>query len=402
MISQIHFFNPGHETAVLLGSDNYTPPTNVQRMTRELSCLPVWYADNNDYVFTEEIDSPRFFSSQPKELRPFATLVSRKELKSLASSLPPLVASPWGLSPHSLHLFEKLKQDFKLNLSVPTWKENYFRLTGRQTAAECLELIRRQLPDLSLPATPKFCKKIGEIEKYLILQNAPFIVKTPYSSSGRGLHWILERKLTTKNRIWIEGAIGKQGCVSIECGLDKVQDLAMEFYSDGEGNVSYEGLSAFRTGEKGTYSGNILGSQEYICDPIKHCIGEDVYSRTQQAVTEALKTIFGKIYRGFLGVDMIIYKTKNGSYAIHPCIEINMRYTMGMVALRLSQKYLAPHAIGDFHITYESKEGEAYERHRFMKKSYPLILDNGKIKEGYLSLCPVTKESRYRAYILVM
>ena len=83
-------------------------------------------------------------------------------------------------------------------------------------------------------------------------------------------------------------------------------------------------------------------------------------------------------------------------------IEINMRYTMGMVALRLSQRYLAPHAIGDFHITYDSKVGEAYERHRFMKGAYPLTIENGKIREGYLSLCPVTKETKYRAYILVV
>ena len=323
-------------------------------------------------------------------------------MKNLAPSLPELAASPWGISPHSLHFFEKLKQELQLNLSVPTWKEEYFRLTGRQTAAECLERIRQLLPDLLIPATPKFCKKIREIEKYLILQNAPFVVKTPYSSSGRGLHWIPERKLTPKDRTWIEGAINKQGTVSIECGLDKVHDLAMEFYSDGEGHVTYEGLSVFSTEKKGSYSGNVLGSQEYLAIPIKRWIGEDVYQRTQDAVAEALKGIYGNIYRGYLGVDMIVYKTKDGSYALHPCIEINMRYTMGMVALRLSQRYLAPHTIGDFHITYDSKVGEAYERHRFMKGAYPLTIENGKIREGYLSLCPVTKETKYRAYILVV
>ena len=402
MISQIHYFNPGHETAVLVGSENYTPPANVQRMIRELSYLPVWYANSNDYVYVDEIASPRFFSLKPKEFRPFATLVTGKELKSLETSFTELEAAPWGLSPHSLHLFRQLKNNFNLNLSVPAWKEDYFRLTGRQTAAECLELIRRQLPDLPIPVAPKFCKKIREVEKYLILQNAPFVVKTPYSSSGRGLLWIPERKLTTKDRNWIEGAIAKQGIVSIECGLNKVQDLAMEFYSDGNGNVTYEGLSVFGTGEKGAYSGNVLGSQEYLSTPIKRWVGEDVYLQIQNAVTDALKRIYGNLYRGYLGVDMIIYKTKDGAHAIHPCIEINMRYTMGLVALRLSQKYLSPTAIGDFNITYENKDGEAYERHRFMKETYPLIIENGKIREGYLSLCPVTKETRYRAYMLVM
>nr|WP_129730266.1 hypothetical protein [Parabacteroides goldsteinii] len=402
MISQIHYFNPGHETAVLLGSENYTPPTNVQRMIKELSCLPVWYANSDDFVFAEEIVSPRFFSLQPKEFRPFATLISRKELKAKGSALPEMIATPWGLSPQSLRLFEDLKKSCPLNLSVPSWKEDYFKLTGRQTAAECLELIRQQLPELPIPVAPKFCKKIREVEKYLILQNAPFVLKTPYSSSGRGLHWLPERKLTPKDRTWIEGAINKQGTVSIECGLDKVQDFAMEFYSDGEGNVTYEGISVFGTERQGSYSGNMLGNQDYLCRQITHWVGEEVYSQIQNAVTEALKNVYGNIYRGYLGVDMIVYKTSKGAYAIHPCIEINMRYTMGMVALRLSQKYLAPTAVGDFHVTYENKDGEAYERHRFMKETYPLIIEDGKIKEGYLSLCPVTKETRYRAYILVM
>ena len=72
-----------------------------------------------------------------------------------------------------------------------------------------------------------------------------------------------------------------------------------------------------------------------------------------------------------------------------------MRYTMGMVALRISQKYLAPNARGDMRITYTSKPGEAYEQHCFMKKAYPLEMKDGKIKEGYISLCPVTKETKY-------
>ena len=30
--SKLHYFNPGHETAVLSGTVNYTPTTNIQKM----------------------------------------------------------------------------------------------------------------------------------------------------------------------------------------------------------------------------------------------------------------------------------------------------------------------------------------------------------------------------------
>lgn len=402
MVSKVHYFNPGHETAVLHGLENYTPPANVNRMIRELAYLPAWYADKNDLVYMKDNAFPQFLSSLPKELKPFPKAISQKELRLKKTVLPEMEAAPWGLSPHSLHMFQELKRNYQMNMFVPEWKKEYFNLTGRQTAAECLDLIRLKLPDLPLPVTPKFCRRIREVEKYQILQNAPFVVKTPYSSSGRGLLWLPERRLTAKERIWIDGAFKKQGTVSIECGLNKIQDFALEFYSDGEGNITFEGISVFGTEQQGSYSGNILGNQVYLRNLITKWVKEEVYYQIKNTVTEVLQSVYGSIYKGYLGVDMFVYKTKRDAYEIHPCVEINMRYTMGMVAIRLSEKYLTTTTVGDFHVTYEKTPGEAYERHRFMQETYPLVIENGKIKEGYLALCPVAEDTKYRAYILVM
>lgn len=401
-MSRIHYFNPGHETAVLLGKQNYTPPTNVRKMQRDLALLPVWYAGADDLVYLEEKPSGRFFSHLPDELQPAPTPATKAMLAQNAHFLPQMEASPWGLSPHSLHLFERLRESTKLRLSIPEWKEDYFRLTGRQTAAECLEKIRTILPDIPIPIAPRFCTKIREIEKYMILCNAPFILKTPYSSSGRGLLWVDKRKPDIKTRNWIEGAFNKQGTVSIECGLDKVQDFAMEFYSDGQGEVRYEGLSVFNTEERGSYTGNVLEEQGTMLQRVTRLTGEETYTRIQEAVRSVLRETYGSIYTGYLGVDMLVYKQRDGSFAIHPCIEINMRYTMGMVALRLYQKHIAAGAVGDFRVSFDKVAGEAYDKHQFMTATYPLFIKNGKIKEGYLSLCPVTKETHYRAYLLVM
>lgn len=402
-MTQIHYFNPGHETAVLHGLENYTPTANVQKMIRELTLLPVWYAEPEDYVLAEEVVVSRFLSSQPKALKPFPTVISRKELASKTATFPDMSAAPWGISPHSLRVYKNiLLNNPRLKLSIPAWKEDYFRLTGRKTAAECLEKVQNLLPDLSIPVAPKFCTKLRDVEKYLMLCNAPFVLKTPYSSSGRGLHWLEKRKLVEKDKVWINGAISKQGMVSIECGLDKVQDFAIEFYSDGRGHIRYEGLSLFSTEDKGSYSGNVLGSQENMKSRLTQHVGEEYFQRMQDAVIQVLQEAYGSIYAGYLGVDMLIYKDKNGVCAVHPFIEINMRYTMGMVALRLFHKYIEPSVVGDFRVAYDGKPGEAYNNHCFMKKSYPLQMKNGKIVEGYLSLCPVTKETHYRAYILIV
>lgn len=399
---QLHIFNPGHETAILQGVPNYTPPSNVQRMIKELAYLPIWYAQPEDFVYTEEIVSPRFISLLPKEFKPFATILSREILERKGrAELPILKALPWGLSPHSIHFFKKLQKKYNLQISIPEWRNEYIQLTSRETAVQCLKLIRDIIPNtIPLPTPAKICKELREIEKYLMLQNAPFILKAPFSSSGRGLYWLYERKLTTKDRIWIEGVLKKQGSISIEPALDKQQDFAMEFYSNGKGEVFYEGLSVFGANKKGAYAGNKLGNQHYLESFFIEHFGES-FQQIKEAVQISLKKLYGSIYVGYLGVDMLVFHTKDGHLAIHPCIEINMRYTMGMVALRISQKYLSDNARGDMNITYDSKPGEAYEHHCFMKKAYPLKIVEGKIQEGYLSLCPVTKETQYRAYILV-
>lgn len=398
----IHYFNPGHETAVLQGTEHYTPPRNVQRMQQELASLPVWYAAPDDYVWAEENPSPRFFTQQPKMLKPLARLITRRELAENGKALPALRATPWGISPDSLRLFSDLKKKHLPSLSVPPWNPVFTRLTGRQTAAECLEKLRTRLPAEELPAPPKFCTQLREIEKYLLLQHAPFVVKTPFSSSGRGLLWLHQRKLTEKDKNWILGALSKQVSVSIECGLEKVQDFAMEFYADGQGEVRYEGLSIFATEQRGAYTGNILENQPAMRRRLTRLSGEAPLDRVQEALTEVLKEAYGPFYTGYLGVDMLIYRNQEGGYAIHPCLEINMRYTMGMVALELFRRYVEPSAQGDFRVSFDAEEGEAYANHCFMKKAYPLVWEGGRIKEGYLSLCPVRKETGYRAYILIM
>ena len=115
----LHLFNPGHETAIASGVRNYTPDAVVQKMMSDLSLLPLWYGNEGDYVLTSKAETAkRFIESLPPDLQPSLHPVSDKETCRLTASLD---ASPWGLSPHSLHLFEKLRKR-GAPLSIPAWK----------------------------------------------------------------------------------------------------------------------------------------------------------------------------------------------------------------------------------------------------------------------------------------
>lgn len=395
---QVHYFNPGHETAVLSGKENYTPPANVQKMMQELACLPIWYAKSEDFVYVENYTPDE---SYLQTIQPKTQILTLKEILENGNYLPPANAAPWGISPHSLSLFKKIKSESKWDLTIPEWKEEYFQLTGRQCAAKCLKEIQDALPQIKFPSIPSFYEDIHEIEKYIKTNKPSFIIKTPYSSSGRGLLWITNSKLSEKEKNWISGAIKKQGKVSIEEGLIKIQDFAMEFYSNGQGSVHFEGLSYFETGVKGAYSGNLLQDQSEIEDLLTQKVNKNDLIQIKEVITDVLQNLYGSLYCGYLGVDMMIYQTQSGSYQIHPCVEINMRYTMGMVALRIFQKHIHNSAKGHFFISYENKSQEAYNQHLLMKKENPIHLVDGKIRSGYLALCPVHETTHYKAYLLI-
>ena len=393
---KIHFFNPGHEDAIRTGKSHYTPPAAVCKMMNDLSFLPAWYGQEGDFVIINETDETfRFLLSIPSAIRPAV---------SLCTTTPPLPApveaAPWGLSPHSIRFFEKISLSDG-HLIIPPWKEQYARLTGRQTALACLSKIRSLLPEYFESLTlPCFCSTPDEIRRFMATYPPPYLLKTPYSCSGRGLYRMQTNDFDLQTSRWLEGAFKKQGVVSIEPALDKVCDFAMEFYANGCGQIRFEGLSVFETSSKDTYTGNLLGSQSFLEQQMSAFVPMTQLWEIQEAVATIWTEVAGSDYRGYLGVDMLVYRINN-AFAVHPIIEINLRYTMGLVALQLSRRLVHPSATGKLLITFDKMLHSAYRTHLQMKAQYPLLIVDNKISSGYLSLCPVTTETHYRAYVLI-
>jgi hypothetical protein len=382
-------------------TEHYTPPINVRKMTKDLAFLPAWYAEKEDYVFVDDGETPdaTFLSDLPETIRPSALPLTRNDLVKNAAILPHMEVRPWGISRPVICLFNELKQSYGLPLDLPLWKQEYSRLTNRRTAAECLDMLREILPDTPLPPTPRFFSEIEEIETFMQRHSGNFVLKAPYSSSGRGLLWTNGNRLNDNERKRIGKILRTQGAISMEQVADKIQDFAMEYHSDGKGNIRYEGLSLFHTTPQGAYKGNTLQTQSALREKLQTYVGKETTEPIRQAVTQALVQTFATRYTGYIGVDMLLYKGKE-AFDIHPCIEINLRYTMGLAALRIFANYLEANATGVLNILYEKETKRAYERHRQLKKTYPIVHKNGKLSKGYLSLCPVREHTQFVAYIL--
>lgn len=92
---------------------------------------------------------------------------------------------------------------------------------------------------------------------------------------------------------------------------------------------------------------------------------------------------------------------ENGEYRVFPCVEVNLRMNMGVVARLFFDRFMLPSANGCFRVEYFSDPASLHRAHEADKRESQAVIHDGKLLSGYLPLVPVGSESRYRAYVKV-
>jgi hypothetical protein len=395
----IHFFNPGHETAVLNASKYFQPAANQVKMQQELAFLPLWYARKGDFVWIETQTSKTFLN-EIKILNPAAQLISIDDLSCGKKYLLHQEIDLWGISPHAIYRWEKLNRFYQMDWKIPEWKEEYQKLGSRRTNLSILSCLIDKYSEIEKEIIPLYFSQIDEIENYICRAQERKLVKSPYSSSGRGLVWLPPGKLNRSEKQIISGMLRKQSHVSIEKVLDKQLDFSMQFEIDREGEPHFAGYSVFQTNSKGAYEKSLLANRSVLEKQLAVYLNCSLLDRIKNEFIAILKEIYTPYYKGNIGVDMMVYLSGN-QYRLHPCVEINMRKSMGYLAVQFQKNYLYNSSQGTFSVDYSSQPGEIWKKHSEWKKRYPLLVDNHLIKSGYFSLCPVTPTSRYHAYCII-
>ena len=171
----------------------------------------------------------------------------------------------------------------------------------------------------------------------------------------------------------------------------------MEFHSDGQGGVTYEGLSRFFTTVRGTYAGNRVVSEEEHIRWLTSFVPYALWETLRDDLTAYFSRVLDGGYRGPFGVDMMLCRVEgSGELSVHPCVEVNLRRTMGHVAASLA-RFLAPGIEARFVIDYCAEAGSLLADQERKIREMPWQMAGGKLSAGYLPLTPVTPSSRYRA-----
>ena len=386
-----YLFNPENDMALACGDPYYMAPANARRMAAELSVLPAWYAEQGGTVW---LDSPqRVKTLEGQSFVPLAV--------NWVSGLVPVCEKvvPWGWNPSLVHRLQQAGFPVTAYPSAERMKR-IRQLSGRQTAVKVLRRLCEQI-DGNIPALGEafVLSSIEEVENF-VLSHSRALLKAPWSGSGRGIQYT-SGSFSIPLKGWTQHILTTQHQVIGEPFYDKLLDFAMEFLADEGGLVRFIGYSLFETDKRGVYKENLLATDEAIEARISAYIPAETLQQVGRVLQVELAEVIKGSYEGYLGVDMMICRTKDGGYAIHPCVEINLRMNMGVVARLIYDNYVCHGVQGRYVIEYYAKPGEAWRSHLAFQEKHPLYLENGKVKSGYLSLTPVENNTSYQAYILI-
>lgn len=341
---RLYIFNPGHDHALASGLSHFTAPHAARQLRADLGYLPALWAREDGCVLVDDASHAK--RSWHRLLPRLAKLgivpparidfIEPSSLRAIRFD----TIDPWGWD--AALKSELVHYGVSQSLLPPdSWIDNARTLSHRYNAAMLLPRLR-------------FADTVGEAFRCLSIDEVfslssrfaySVVLKAPWSGSGRGVRF-LSAEPDTSTTGWISNVIKCQGSIMLEPYYNKVKDFGMEFFVDTYGHIHYLGLSLFHT-INGAYAGNILATEEEKRQMLGVYITTDLLDKVATAICQHGM----RGYVGPFGVDMMVVRGGD-HFLLHPCVEINLRRTMGHVALQVSP--IAPENIGMMRIAYNA------------------------------------------------
>lgn len=335
----LHLFNPSHDEALAANSPYYYPANVARRLQCEQGALPaLWAGEGNAVLLSEESDVPhsgpwcegvRFV--KPRELKP----TFWQELERIC---------PWGWDPLVRHQLQRAGAPERL---LPTDSElaTIRCLSSRHTTTALLPRFReRLLAQCGLTTVGESVVADTEREaQRLAAQWNGAVAKSLWSCSGRGVFRLNSVPADNDCRR-IARLLREQGGVELEPFYTPVLNFALEFEAHPDGSVEPLGVSLFGTNASGGYVGNAVAPQSELRQELANVMhwSDDVVSKLMAVCAAELESFLAQRYVGPFGVDMMATAPTEADApaVLHPCIELNLRRTMGHVALTIAQRML--------------------------------------------------------------
>ena len=335
---KLHIFNPEHDLALASNLRQFTAPHAGRQLRSDLSFIPALWADEGDLVLVDDIDNARDkVRHLGGNLVDKVEFITKVQLAHFIKTEFLDSVHPWGWD---LSLKGELERIGMPEIVMP----------GDAILNKVRALSSRQWTAEHLQSGVQFVQTVTDV-KSLVREWGKAVIKAPWSSSGRGVRFVSSDEFREGSDYpsferWVGNIIYRQGGVTVEPYYNKVMDFGMEFEMV-DGNVLYRGLSLFDT-IKNAYSGNILCPEYKKEEMMAQYVSPERLLQIRQHIIDVMEPALKGNYSGPFGVDMMIYaKDMNAlnqvistdmpsDFGVNECIEVNLRRTMGHVAIDLA------------------------------------------------------------------
>lgn len=383
MSGNVLLFNPENDLALAADVDHYTAPTLARKLRSDLALLPMWIAqDGSRIVALATEENEKFILQNKANLKGLADVDIYK-----GESLAPM---PWGWS-------RSVRNEFQ-RMGVETVADDAFlarlrQLSSRKTTVDMLTMLNQY--GIPVPPMPRLCLSVDEVEQK-VREFGDVVMKMPWSSSGRGVCRASAKEFLHYHD-WALGAIRKQGALLCEAYLDKVQDFAMEFRVV-QGRAEFFGYSVFFNTPQMSYDHAVVASTATLRNRLVALVDESLLDAVQESVRYSLEQMLPREYDGYVGVDMMVYRDTDGALCVNPCVEVNLRTTMGVISAALGNRIVHPTKEASMSVLYH-RDADALAQ--FVATLQPPVFADGMLAGGTLLLAPVSADSRYTATLTV-
>ena len=378
----IWLLNFEHDLALASGKPFYIPPKVATAMNEDLSPLPLWLS-GSAMVLTQQLTTPAAIAPATKALM--------RQLGIEGELCPWVHFEPqggehyhvWGWDPQSAQQLRKVGYEYGEDLAhIKTWSHR----------GKTIDLLKTFVSNGLFPASllPRKATRLNEVEEWT--RHEKLILKAPLSGSGRGIWWALNGFDFNVHR-WSNRTISTQGCILCEPIWEKTGDFAMEFRCT-DGKVLCAGYSHFMADNAGVYRCNLLESDDTIGALLAQKVGGDTLKNVRKLWTELLTQSIAPHYNGIVGIDMLTGLVE-GQERLNPCVEINLRMTMGMAARLVYDQWIAPGSTGEYRTIHFKQDGELQSHATEQREQHPVELVDGKISKGYVLLTAETEQTHY-------
>jgi hypothetical protein len=330
----LHWFNPnaeGHARAAATGGI-YQPDKTALALEHDLEILLLGCCRRDDAVLLRQTPSAAHLGRLKQAGFPIPEILTigdahGRKLGGLR---------PWAWSPDAAAQLQPLAGEVAATSEAPWrpaiphhWLSKQIGLELEAMLGGCAEtgIFHRDAAAV-----------LTDVARYL--ESGQVLLKAPYSCAGRGHLRVNHASDPGKTHGWIANTLAAHGGIVVERWLERVADFSA-LYEVKPGGAALLGLTHLENDPAGRFLGIRVGPKwGSMLEPAlaDYLFGE---ARVMDWYGRRIPALLPELLAGYVGpvcVDALVHRRGDGSLALKPVVELNVRLTMGRVAWEWLQR----------------------------------------------------------------